>query len=722
MLLHVFLALLICTSAASAQDKFAISKMSLPKGTHESVLLADGYQMRTVARFYSEFSVIIDWESGKSDTIDLAEQIFDVAQTSATTDTLATINRDWMRRYVVDRLTQRVTLLDSIRLPTYRKSLKGIRGGGKYLLMDSLFEYEPKSGSWILNHGIKYLDIQTDLQGNEWALHSTTLWVRWNGVGNWEMVYNSLALNKPWNLTHMMYVGTDGKVWVKRDSLKCYDPEPGKWIPVPEGLPDTLYDQNGSRLTSITQDDEGNLFLAGYGGVFRSDHSTQRFEQVALSLDDSFANTSFYREGRFRELARKSLRGSYTLTIGTEAGLFVSSDNGTTWIYTPRTEANAREILIDDRGTTVCTPIGIYRKQTGADWVKVFPATGFRSVSMYASPDLQVIYIVDGGSTHYRDRNVLSWVTLDTFKSFILDTIGNWRHGFDEVFVDKDHIVHSLDPRFDSQLLTKRLLEDWSADVGGPLMGGSHLHLTSKMGSFATWWSSDEERASISFREDANAPWKVIFERTGNPAKIVGVGHGNSKPAVIADRTSAYEFDGIGVRELISPPEFDNWNSSLKSVAVSITDDVWLVGCDLDTQLFIYSADRVKWHELRSSRWMPYYSIRASGDSALLLTNEGIFVLKLADPKSRVNAQGQAQCRVTPNPAKDQITVSGILGAWPTARISLFESTGKLVRTVTTEVTQGSAQITLAGLAAGSYLLNVESGEQSFSSKFILEP
>jgi nitrogen fixation-related uncharacterized protein len=79
---------------------------------------------------------------------------------------------------------------------------------------------------------------------------------------------------------------------------------------------------------------------------------------------------------------------------------------------------------------------------------------------------------------------------------------------------------------------------------------------------------------------------------------------------------------------------------------------------------------------------------------------------------------------VSPNPARDQVTVSLRLEEAGTVRLSLIDMQGKAVRTTTTsEYSKGAnaVPVDVSGLEKGIYFLKVQAGEAAETVKLVIE-
>jgi hypothetical protein len=237
------------------------------------------------------------------------------------------------------------------------------------------------------------------------------------------------------------------------------------------------------------------------------------------------------------------------------------------------------------------------------------------------------------------------------------------------------------------------------------------------MGSYLASWTDEGQRVAVCFRSSVEDAWKEIYVRTGNPASFVGVGQGRSKPAVIADAVGAMEFDGLTTKEFFRPPELQSPNGRLHRVAVSNTDHVWFFGHAKSSGVVYSSADRVKWD---TAHGINADVVKAFGDSVLLISQDGITVLKFRQALGKVTRADETRLTISPNPAKDVLIVSALPQSASIVRVSIYDEAGRAVRNFEERVAGGSVRLDVQGIETGSYLLRIETGRDVLTSKFVI--
>lgn len=86
-----------------------------------------------------------------------------------------------------------------------------------------------------------------------------------------------------------------------------------------------------------------------------------------------------------------------------------------------------------------------------------------------------------------------------------------------------------------------------------------------------------------------------------------------------------------------------------------------------------------------------------------------------ADPKAK------GYLKIYPQPAKDYVTIEFAMAAHPEGTMSLWNLNGQQIRTMPVARGLAQTQVSLAGLAKGVYLLQVQLGTARFSEKLIVE-
>lgn len=82
-------------------------------------------------------------------------------------------------------------------------------------------------------------------------------------------------------------------------------------------------------------------------------------------------------------------------------------------------------------------------------------------------------------------------------------------------------------------------------------------------------------------------------------------------------------------------------------------------------------------------------------------------------------AKNSNQWTIYPNPSSDRITVESLDPTAQVEAITLYDLTGKRIKTVNYEVFDQSQSIDVADLPGGVYVLNIESGQTVFTKKFV---
>ena len=174
---------------------------------------------------------------------------------------------------------------------------------------------------------------------------------------------------------------------------------------------------SGGSHSGFADDAFGNVYSFGGGKAYRSVGGTTTWTNISDSLA-SFGNPS--------PPSIRSLAGDTLLYAGTSFGVFVSSDQGTTWKYNSVQMPNNvfYGLVRSESSFLVSTSLGVFKIMDG-DTIptKVLPSSGFQSGITLTSDSAGRIYSIVSVVTN-TDNKGYNYVSTDQGTTWIPDTLG----------------------------------------------------------------------------------------------------------------------------------------------------------------------------------------------------------------------------------------------------------------------------------------------------------
>jgi len=524
-----------------------------------------------------------------------------------------------------------------------------------------------------------------------------------------------------------LYASTFVSVYRSADSGRT-------WAPQNTGLA-------GAGVTKFGCDLRDNVYALAGGGVFRSDHGTAPW----VRIDSAVSNMILDPISRFNS-PFTSIGGDSAIFLGTNYGLFQSTDQGRTWADDNH-GIHASTIFgfaMSPTRTFVSTYLGLfYRNMNDTLWTKAFPAHGYKTGSS--------IYMDGTGSLYTLGAKVSSadpftvptnWKSTDDGTSWLPDTagLGVIAHGQAPVyFVDSTGRQHYSYYSGAAPFYQKAPGSPWSADTTGtgtlpanfpntfgtdnsgnlyaavtltsssagllvkrPIAGGAWAYDTAGLGG-ATIFSITPDRSGNLF---AGTYGNGIYKRTGGMWASIPLpsGSGNSVFVTAMDKGGAL-FAGFS--------SLDGFNFTWHGVFFTTDDGSSWHYAGLDSIAVLALIARGD-----SIFAVTYY------DGLYLLTRGGVTALR---PSAGASPASFGLLQNYPNPFNPSTTIGYRLPAAGTVEIRVFDELGRSVRTLVHAMQNaGSYSVTWDGrndlgqtVSSGTYFYRARSNNSVISKRML---
>ena len=234
------------------------------------------------------------------------------------------------------------------------------------------------------------------------------------------------------------------------------------WSPMSTGL-------NSNQVTTFGDDVYSNVYCIAGAQVFRSDSGTASWKEIDTSITRLFLDpvTSY-------NSPYKYISGDSVLYLGTNYGLFASSDRGATWAESNR-GIQAGTIYGFARTPSrqfAATGLGLFYNNSGdTTWTKAFPANGYAAGNSIYVDDGGIVYtlgpIVNVNNSQSPNAN---WKSTDNGATWNPDTAGLGAMAGGSIakyFADESGVQHYAAAGVPAECYKKSSGSFWTPDTAG---------------------------------------------------------------------------------------------------------------------------------------------------------------------------------------------------------------------------------------------------------------
>jgi photosystem II stability/assembly factor-like uncharacterized protein len=234
------------------------------------------------------------------------------------------------------------------------------------------------------------------------------------------------------------------------------------WNPMSNGL-------NYSDVTAFGDDVYSNVYCVAGAQVFRSDSGTTSWKEIDTSITRLFLDpvTSY-------NSPYKYISGDSILYLGTNYGLFASSDRGTTWAESNRgiQAGTLYGFARTQSRQFAATGLGLFYNNLGdTTWTKAFPANGYAVGNSIYTDNNGTVYtlgpIININNSQSPNAN---WKSTDNGVTWTPDTAGLGAMAGGSIakyFADETGVQHYAASGVPAECYKKSSGSSWTPDTGG---------------------------------------------------------------------------------------------------------------------------------------------------------------------------------------------------------------------------------------------------------------
>ncbi len=610
--------------------------------------------------------------------------------------------------------------------------------------------------------------------GTPWSSSSPLLWVSRDSMRTWQIdtagLMSANLQDVSLDTAQYAYGATDHGLFKE-------NPDSNVWHKV------TSFTQ-ATNLTSVFVDRENRILVAGSGsGLYlstdngtswSSDASGVGTYQVNLLADDAFhnlyvtasqfafstshvyvsaggtgawhiADTSISRivgNTSFQTMSFNSISGDSILVAGTSFGVFLSSDQGTTWTMNNsgiRAEHMYGMARTGSGKTLLSTALGIFSNTPpDTSWNKTYPQNGFESSLPLYHDTLGNIYTTDPAIPLTSGNGATAVVkSTDGGASWSPDTAGlSAVNGGTLFYIDEAGGQHSAGYKFSTANMyvwSKPLNGSWTIDTTGfPTSGSYPVSMTSDRNGYL-YVSGTISTARVLRRPIGGGTW--VVDTSGIPQSVNYFG--NMTPGTGGDVFGVVGYYGPGLmrrsagtwRNFSLPPSLAS--QYITGVCVDKSGVVFVAFVDYynaPVGVYFTTDNGASWtHAGLDSVYVT--SLVSFGDSTYALSsNAGAFYVG-KNPSVTNGVQTASSPRSFelfqnyPNPFNPTTAISFQLPAVSKVSLKIYDLLGRQVETlVNREMTPGVYQVSFDGskLASGVYFYRLRAGNFVQTRKLLL--
>ncbi len=303
-------------------------------------------------------------------------------------------------------------------------------------------------------------DISIDTNYYGWISTSQGIFSQHPDSNIWR---KAALLPAPFQNAYSIFVDRKNKIFVSRPGQVFVSTDRGSsWSDISSGITQTI--------TSFGDDAFGNIYAVGWDMIFRLSNLTPPW----ISIGDSIKVQEYLPSGT---KIVNSISGDSILYAATRYGMFQSTDYGTRWVFSPRSNQSRAHnfytgVVKGGNYYFISTNLGIYRVASGDTlWEKVFPKQGFlNGVNVLTSDSAGNVYgnlPIKTGPSSWLFYTVKS---TDYGSTWISDTAGFKSLGISTGTQTYDFWVDRQGTQYlggNARFLTKKPGQAWKLDTAG---------------------------------------------------------------------------------------------------------------------------------------------------------------------------------------------------------------------------------------------------------------
>lgn len=566
--------------------------------------------------------------------------------------------------------------------------------------------------NWVIDtagldlNGAYCNDIDMDTTQKVWLATQNGLFTQLLNVMTW--IKNTGYGNSNAGVVH---VDRAQKVWVADYNVLKVSSDGGTTFPnAPTGLPNYY-------IRKITDDAFGNIYVMFDSMLYYSQGGTQPFVKVSQPLMADFALMG-------TQYLFNDVTGDTTVYLATNAGLYASGNQGSTWTYID-TASRADQInsvaATSDNRLLMTSTVGAFRLEANQTWSKRYPQNGFLAdTKAYVAGNGDVYLAAENnGVNSGNDFRRMVYKSSDNGTTFIIDTAGLTASdvGMSGFFVDESGVQHAMAFVYVSggpgelRVWKKNPGQPWVLDTIGLSASLSSNHSSQCFG------TGHNGKVYVAIRSGGSV---TIYSRTlaGNNwtqetvinASVIYIKGRNGKVVVGTDMGLVYT-TGSGWNSASNPSVVTGavtWSIS----EVDNNGVVWAYFETVDNNGSIgegvyYTTDFVNWREPEGNMdTILFRELVAVGDSVFALTlNSGVYVYDTLHPvqvgvKETASADG---IRIVPNPFSNHTTMQFDLTTESRISLNIYNVLGETVFNIPAQQMSAGTQQLKINLPTAAY-------------------
>jgi photosystem II stability/assembly factor-like uncharacterized protein len=325
-----------------------------------------------------------------------------------------------------------------------------------YVSRDSLKTWQVDTAGLGATH---VWDIAVDTEQYVFAATSTGLFIQNPDSNIWHLI-NSI----PANYMQTIFVDRKDRIYTSTVSGSVYVGTDGgqSWNPHSSGL-------NYAAVTNFGDDAYHNVYAIAGDEVFRSDSGTSAWTRIDTAISRMILDPISSYASPFNYIAGDSL-----LYLGTNYGLFSSSDRGNSWHETNRgIQAGTIYGYVKTAARQFAsTGLGLYYEDQGDTvWTKAFPANGYAvGNSIYADINGTLYTLGPIINVNNSQSPNANWKSTDNGTTWNPDTAGLGAMAGGSIpkyFADESGVQHYAVSGVPAQCFKKSAGSSWTPDTAG---------------------------------------------------------------------------------------------------------------------------------------------------------------------------------------------------------------------------------------------------------------
>lgn len=535
-----------------------------------------------------------------------------------------------------------------------------------------------------------------------------------------------------------VFVDQQDRIWIKSYSALTVSLDGGStFVDPPGGLPfggfirfgEDVY-RNIYAITGMAPS------LEGGSGVYKSIGGTAPFERIDGTLAPLFVQAS--------GTPYLSVSGDSTVWLGTVAGTFRSSDQGSTWVYDPKHQADEIQSFVPHGSNgVIATSTGVFKRTATHEWQRVYPASGFESgVRLLSDPTGSMQYLVGQklGQNTTTSPYYEIYRSSDFGSTWTIDTTGGSEIGMSQLYADGSGALHAIGHV--DLIGVGPVIRAWKKPWGGQWalnMNGIPADLNFQFAlqtiggnsntTYFAFQNTGQQRVNVYRQSVGSGTWEdALAGFNGIALRFSSAG---SLQTLATAKGIAIIETGIRFLPLPSEIKLAELNYTMAAPSESGRIWAWFESFDETKNVAIgsgiyYTDDQQTWKKAVSNLdTIQMSQLIASGDSLFVITQvSGMYVVKAQTAGVATMQPITGSLRLSPNPASNKVRVAFNEENATQAAISIVDVTGKVIKTLDHKLSGSSLHefdLDVHDLASGNYLINLMAGGVVFTGKFSKE-